>query len=140
MVPVPRTNSKRAPKPTCERSQTAKPKPKPRDSKPLRPPAPRRKRRPRTIVIPVWDGETDGDAMNERLLDIIRSSDAKETLTEAEQARRARMDRRLLNKLHHTLKVCTIPTLAKWCNARRIGLACLIHLAAESLRVQATPR
>ncbi len=92
------------------------------------------------VLLRVWQGPVEWQAVEERLLQIMRAYDARSSLKEAELARRLQMDRRLLHKLHVEMKTCTIAMLCRWCNGRRLDPAYLLSLALESLRQEAAHR
>ena len=89
------------------------------------------------VVVPVWQGPVDWKALEPRLLEMMRTHDARSNLTEAELARRLDMDRRLVHKLHENMKECSIPMLCRWCNGRHMDAAFFLHVAEESLRQEA---
>lgn len=94
----------------------------------------------REVVVRVWQGPVDWQEVEPRLLLFMRTYDARSSLTQAELARRLKMDRRLLRKLHVDMKICTVGMLCRWCNGRRLDPSYLLFLAIESLRQEAEKR
>lgn len=73
-----------------------------------------------------WEGEIDAEALNEAMLELIRTVDGRAGTSEAEQARRSRLSRQELHCIHTRMKNLSLVTLVKWANGQRVDAVFLL--------------
>ncbi|WP_395718834.1 hypothetical protein [Prosthecobacter sp.] len=86
------------------------------------------------LIVTVWDGPVDPEALNAELLRLMRGDDARQNLTEAELARRSGITRQHVHNLHHENMVLTVPLTTKWSNGRDVNVVFLLGYAADRVR------